>query len=155
MTKWSPTSSWLGGVGTNSVAVAAATSNGGRLGYSQDGHNEGVVSQSGPSCHSLEGINACVVVPLDRRSAGLASVGQYLQLTFGRLVWISVTRFHTKVGSCFVLLTQCSTIWLSDQMNTGGSCMGRCVSTNCVSLEATRAAINSRRGSVSCFNGAT
>ena len=78
-------SNWLGGVGTNSVAVAAATSNGGRLGCSQDGHDEGVVSQSGPCCHSLEDINVWAVVPLDRRSAGFASVGQYLQLAFGRL----------------------------------------------------------------------
>ena len=92
-------------------------------------------------------------MPLDKRSTGFTSVGQYLQLALGRFVCISVTWFHTKVGSCLVLLTQCSTIWLSDQINIGGSCNGRCVITKCVSLVAISAVISSRRGSVRCFSG--
>ena len=93
-------------------------------------------------------------MPLDVRSAGFASVGQYLQLVFGRFVCIFVTWFHTKVGSCLVLLTQCSIIWLSDQMNIVGSCNGRCVITKCISLMAISAAISSRRDNVRCFSGA-
>jgi len=49
-------SGWLGTIGTNSVAVAAATSSGD--GCSQHGHNDGVVSQSGPCCHSFEAISS-------------------------------------------------------------------------------------------------
>ena len=40
-------------------------------------------------------------------------------------------------------------------MNIGGSCNGMCVTANSVSLVAISAAINSKRGKVSCFSGAT
>jgi len=94
----------LGWLETISVAVAAATSSGNRHGCSQDYHSDGVVSQSGPYCHNFEDVSAWLAVPLGRRSAGCASVGQYLQFAFRRFVCISVTQFRTKVGSCFVLL---------------------------------------------------
>jgi len=73
-------------VGTNSVAVAAATSSGDRFGSSLDGHDDGVMSQSGPCCHSFEDTNTWTVVSLDKRSAGFARMGQYLQSAFGTLV---------------------------------------------------------------------
>ena len=88
-------------MGINSVAAAAAaTSSGDRVGSSLDGHNDGEESHSGPCCHSLDDISMWVVVPLDKRSAGFASVEQYLQLVLGTLARISATQFRTKVGSC-------------------------------------------------------
>ena len=101
MTRCSPTAGGVGSAGTNSVATAAATRSGGRGGCWNDGHRSGVVSHSGPRCHSVDDISNCVVIPLVSRSARLSRVGQYLQVAVGSNALISVMRWQTNAGSYF------------------------------------------------------
>ena len=86
------------------------------------------------------------------RTAGLSSVGQYLHGDLTVSWWISSVRFRTKRFKGFVVVSQCSTIWLSDQNVTFEVDM---VSRRCEASRApTNAAISSSWGRVNDFNGA-
>ena len=79
----------------------------------QVGHLEGDNSHEGPWLRSVESASCWAVNPRVKRSAGLQVVGQYCQSNVVAL--ISDILCSIKALSFFLLLSQQSTIWLSDQ----------------------------------------
>ena len=116
MMRCRPNSGGAHSLGTNSDTTAAARTSGGKGDSCDDGHFCGVVSHVGSCYHNVDDISACVVIPLESRSARFCRVGQYCQVAVGSCDHISFMRSRTNTGSCFWVFNHLSTIWLSDQI---------------------------------------